>query len=626
MALDDRIAAGSPEGESAPAQRGGGVDTGALVTGVNGPVVEVSPARALAMLELVQVGPLRLPGEVISLEGERAVVQVYEYTGGLRPGDTVLGTGGPLAVELGPGLLGGVFDGVLRPLHGAGSWIEPGARIATLSAGRTWDFTPTARAGERLAGGAVLGSVQESVAITHRVLVPPGAGGLLEWIAPADAYRIADRVARVQGREIGLSQRWPVRRPRPAQVRLPGAEPLLTGQRVLDLLFPLARGSAAAIPGGFGTGKTVALQQIAKWCDADVIVYVGCGERGNELADVLAEFEALEDPRTGQPLLDRTVLIANTSNMPVMAREASVYTGVTVAELYRDMGHDAVVIADSTSRWAEALRELGSRTGELPAEEGYPAGLASALADFYERAGRVRTLAGDVASVSILGAVSPPGGDLTEPVTSHTRRFVRSVWSLDRDLAYARHYPAVSWRDSSSRDADQLAEWHEANGDPGWGERRGRALALLSDADRIDQVAQLGGAESLPDAERLTLRTARLLREAVLQQSALLANDQYSTPGKQRALLALLLDVHERMRALLEGGVGIAALDAFDLGGVLAARYDTSPDGEAEVESIRVGLLKRLSGLATPAGKGPAPSAPGAAARYAPEPAPEATS
>jgi V/A-type H+-transporting ATPase subunit A len=569
----------------------------AVVTRVNGPVVEVSGGEHLAMLDLVEVGPLRLPGEVIALEGAAATVQVYEYTGGLKPGDDVLATGGPLTVELGPGLLGGVFDGVLRPLHTAGPRIEAGGATRTLASERNWRFAPSATAGEQLTAGARLGSVRETAAIDHRVLVPPGVGGAVEWIAAEGEYKLGDVVARVGGAELGLSHRWPVRRARPAHARLPAGEPLVTGQRVLDLLFPVARGSTAAIPGGFGTGKTVALQQIAKWCDAAVIVYVGCGERGNELADVLAEFEALEDPRTGQTLLDRTVLIANTSNMPVMAREASVYTGVAVAELYRDMGYDAVVIADSTSRWAEALRELASRTDELPAEEGYPAGLSSALADFYERAGRFQTLGGEIASVSILGAVSPPGGDLTEPVTSHTRRFVRSVWSLDRDLAYARHYPAVSWRDSSSRDAEQLGMWQAEHGDPGWGERRARALRLLTDSDRIESIAQLVGAGSLPAQERLTLRAARLLREAVLQQSAVQANDQYSSPAKQRALLALVLDVHDRLAALLERGVGVAEIDSFDLLPALRARYDTAPDGADQVQRIRGELIGAIEAL-----------------------------
>jgi V/A-type H+-transporting ATPase subunit A len=566
----------------------------AVVTRVNGPVVQVSGSERLAMLDLVHVGPHRLPGEVIALDGEIATVQVYEYTGGLRPGDEVQGTGAPLSIELGPGLLGGVFDGVLRPLTGAGARIEPGSAAGTIAGDRAWGFTALAAPGDRVSAGQILGTVSETVAIKHRVLVTPGGGGVLEWVAPDGEYRAGETIARIGEAEVGLLQRWPVRRARPVRARLPSAEPLITGQRVLDLLFPVARGSTAAIPGGFGTGKTVALQQIAKWCDAAVIVYVGCGERGNELADVLEEFEALEDPSTRQLLLDRTVLIANTSNMPVMAREASIYTGVTVAEYYRDMGFDAVVIADSTSRWAEALRELASRTDELPAEEGYPAGLSSALADFYERAGRVQTLGGEIASVSILGAVSPPGGDLTEPVTSHTRRFVRSVWSLDRDLAYARHYPAVSWRDSSSRDAEHLASWQAEHGDPGWGERRGRALRLLTNADRIESIAQLVGAESLPAQERLTLRIARLLREGVLQQSAVLDNDQYTSPGKQRALLALVLDLHDRLTGLLEGGVSIDEVDAVDLSAVVRARYDTPPDGGDEVQRIGHDLLASL--------------------------------
>jgi V/A-type H+/Na+-transporting ATPase subunit A len=571
--------------------------SGAVVTRVSGPVVEVSTGDGLAMLDLVHVGPHRLPGEVIALGSASATVQVYEYTGGLKPGDEVVATGGPLTVELGPGLLGGVFDGVLRRLDSADARIEPGATVRTLADGLAWHFEPAVQTGEEVSAGAVLGTVAESAAIDHRVLVPPDGGGEVQWIAERGEYLLGGVVARVGGAELGLSQRWPVRRPRPVSARLPAAEPLVTGQRVLDMLFPVARGSTAAIPGGFGTGKTIALQQIAKWCDAAVIVYVGCGERGNELADVLEEFEALEDPRTGRSLLDRTVLIANTSNMPVMAREASIYTGVAVAEYYRDMGHDAVVIADSTSRWAEALRELASRTDELPAEEGYPAGLSSALAAFYERAGRVQTLGGPVASVTVLGAVSPAGGDLTEPVTAHTRRFVRSVWSLDRDLAYARHYPAVSWRDSSSRDAEQLAGWQAEHGDPEWGERRRWALRLLTDSDRIESIAQLVGADSLPAQERLALRIARLLREAVLQQSALLPNDQYTSPAKQRALLELVREIHSRLGARLLAGAGIGDVDAFDLGAVLHARYDSPPDGAAEVQEIGRPLLEELERL-----------------------------
>jgi len=571
--------------------------TDSVVTRVNGPVVEVSAPSGLAMLDLVLVGPLRLLGEVIALAGTTATVQVYEYTGGLRPGDEVLSTGGPLSVALGPGLLGGVFDGVLRPLEEATVRLLPGSVATSAAEARAWNFTPRAREGDELGSGALLGTVAATPGVEHRVLVPPDAGGRLEWIAPAGDYQSSERIACVGGRDVALAQRWPVRTPRPVRARMPAGGALVTGQRVLDQLFPIARGSTAAIPGAFGTGKTVLLQQIAKWCDAAVIVYVGCGERGNELAEVLEQFEELEDPRTGRPLLDRTALIANTSNMPVMAREASIYTGVTVAEFYRDMGHDVVVIADSTSRWAEALRELASRTGELPAEEGYPAGLSSALAAFYERSGRVETLGGAVASVTVLGAVSPPGGDLTEPVTAHTRRFVRSVWSLDRDLAYARHYPAVSWRDSSSRDAGALAVWHAEQGDADWGERRGRALRLLTDADRIESIAQLVGVDSLPSEERLALRLARLLREGVLQQSALSENDQYSSLPKQGALLGLVLGVHEHLARLLADGVTIERLEQVDLTPILRARHDTAPDDAAAVERIGNALASELDAI-----------------------------
>jgi V/A-type H+-transporting ATPase subunit A len=448
-------------------------------------------------------------------------------------------------------------------------------------------------AGDAVSAGAVLGRVPETAGIEFRLVAPVGVSGVVDWIVPASDVTVGEPVARIAGSDVTLAQTWPVRRPRPVAARLRASGPLVTGQRVLDLFFPIARGSTAAIPGGFGTGKTVLLQQIAKWCDADVIVYVGCGERGNEMADVLEEFSALTDPRTGQSLLDRTVLIANTSNMPVLAREASIYTGATVAEFYRDMGYDVVLVADSTSRWAEALREVSSRTGELPAEEGYPAGLASALAAFYERAGRARTLAGDEGSITILGAVSPPGGDMTEPVSAHTRRFVRCAWSLDPDLAYARHYPAVSWRDSSSRDVEAVAGWHADHGARDWPQRRDQALRLLAEAGRLESMAELVGAASLPDRERLALRTARLLQEAVLQQSSLSENDTYCATPKQEALLDLVLGIHERCVALLDRGVAYSSLEGVDLSPVTRARDDTPPAGAGEVRAVgeRIGLL-----------------------------------
>jgi V/A-type H+-transporting ATPase subunit A len=565
------------------------------VTRVNGPVVEVLGIEA-AMLDFVEVGPLRLPGEVIALESDGATVQVYEYTGGLKPGDPVWATGLQLAAQLGPGLLGGVFDGMLRRLAGAPEMLPAGARPEALRVDERWSFSPTACEGAAVDGGALLGVLPER-ALEHRVLVPPTVAGVLEWLAPAGSYSVSEPIAVVAGNELTLAHHWPVRRPRPHRRRLATDRPLVTGQRAFDLFYPVGCGSTAGIPGGFGTGKTVLLQQIAKWCDADVIVYVGCGERGNEMADVLHDLGELTDPRTGGLLLDRTVLIANTSNMPVMAREASVHTGVTVAEYFRDMGYDAVLVADSTSRWAEALREVASRTGELPAEEGYPAGLASALASFYERAGKVETAAGAEGSVTILAAVSPPGGDMAEPVSAHTRRFTRCTWSLDRELAYARHYPAVSWYDSSSRDVEAVATWQSLRGDWDWGERRASALRLLNECDRLESIAQLVGAASLPDAERVVLLTGRLLREAVLQQSSLSTHDAYCSPAKQTALLELVLALHERFVQLVAKGVPADRIEHVDLTDAIRARDSVPPDDAQTVDDIRTALLERLGGL-----------------------------
>jgi V/A-type H+-transporting ATPase subunit A len=563
---------------------------------VNGPVLEVEGLEA-GMLDLVQVGDGLLPGEVIALDGNVATVQVYAYTGGVGPGAAVVSTGHPLQAQLGPGLLGGVYDGMLRPLAGGDDFLRTDVRTSTLDPDRRWPFRPRCATGDEVGEGSVLGETPEAGGIAVRALVPHGLAGTIEWIAAAGDYTVAEPIARIAGVAVTLAHEWPVRQPRPARERLRADVPLVTGQRALDLFFPIARGSSAAVPGGFGTGKTVLLQQIAKWCDADVIVYVGCGERGNEMADVLQELAELQDPRTGHLLRDRCVLIANTSNMPVLAREASIYTAATVAEFYRDMGYDTVLIADSTSRWAGALREVASRTGELPAEEGYPAGLASALAAFYERAGRFRTHAGAEASITILGAVSPPGGDMTEPVSAHTRRFVRCIWSLDPDLAYARHYPAVSWHDSTSRDAEPIGEWHVARGAPAWAERRTQALRLLADADHLESVAQLVGASSLPDRERIVLLTGRLLREAVLQQSSLSANDAYCSPRKQAALLELVLALHERSIELIGAGVPAARIEETDLSPAVRARDTTAPDAADDVARTMATLLDRLAAL-----------------------------
>jgi V/A-type H+/Na+-transporting ATPase subunit A len=566
------------------------------VVRVNGPVVEAEGLDHVSMLDLVAVGERGLPGEVIELDGPRATIQVYEYSGGLRPGERVDGTGGPLRATLGPWLLGGVFDGMLRRLDDAGDLLSAvDGRNAPAQRGE-WSFAPAVAAGTVVGAGDRVGSI-DGGAVGQHVLVPSGCEGELEWVADPGRYGADTPVARVAGASLTLGERWPVRVPRPVQARLDTAEPLITGQRVIDLLYPVGRGGTVAIPGGFGTGKTVLLQQIGKWCDGDVIVYVGCGERGNELADVLGELRELVDPRSGGRLLERTVLIANTSNMPVMAREASIHTAATVAEYFRDMGHDVVLIADSTSRWAEALREVASRTGQLPAEEGYPASLASELAAFYERSGRVATLGGGEGSVTIMGAVSPPGGDVTEPVSAHTRRFVRTVWSLDRDLAYARRYPAVSWRDSFSRDAEGLEAWFRGQGADGWVDQRTRALALLSEADRYESVAELVGAESLPDRERAELLSARLLREIVLQQNALSVNDGRCEPRKQTALLAAALRLHDALIDAAERGVPAATLERMDFSEAIALRDATPPGELAEVRRVADALVARVEAL-----------------------------
>jgi V/A-type H+-transporting ATPase subunit A len=572
--------------------------TAGVVRRVNGPLVEIAGSAGLAMADLVELGPDRLPAEVVGLGGEHATTQAYEYTGGLAPGDPARPLGRPLSARLGPGLAGGVFDGLLRPLTGAGIWLTPDHRPDPRRT-RRWSFTPRARAGGTVGPGDLIGTVDDAGPVAHRVLVPPGVpAGTLERLSPAGRYPDDEPVASVGGTPVALTGWWPVRRPRPSRARLPGGAPLLTGQRVLDAVFPVLKGGTAAVPGGFGTGKTVLLQQIAKWCDADVIVYVGCGERGNELAEVLTDLGELADPRTGGKLAERTVLIANTSHMPIMAREASIHTGVTVAEYYRDMGHDAVVIADSTSRWAEALREFASRTGDLPAEEGYPAGLASALAAFYERAGRVETLAGGEGSVTVIGAVSPPGGDLTEPVTAHTQRFVRSLWTLDRELAYARHYPAVAWAGSYSRDAGAAGTWYAAEGgQAAWAARRGRVVSLLAEADRLAALAELVGVGSLPGHERVVVLTGRLLREAVLQQSALSATDAYCTPAKSAALVDLVLEVSDRCQDLVAAGVPAGTLEQADFSPVVRAREETGPDDAAGVRGHRKAILATLEAL-----------------------------
>jgi V/A-type H+-transporting ATPase subunit A len=544
------------------------VDQVGKITWVAGPVVRARGSRHVNMLDLVEVGEEHLVGEVIGLEGDIITMQVYEETSGLHPGEPVYTTGLPLSVELGPGLLRSIFDGIQRPLtvieSQSGVFIEKGLHLSPLSREDRWSFTPMLDVGMPVSGGEVLGTVQETQALEHRIMIPPHLEGTLTWVAPAKKYTIEEPVARVRvngdEQELTLMQRWPVRRARPVKTRREKGEPLITGQRVLDTFFPLAKGGAAAIPGAFGSGKTVTQQSIAKWADAKVIVYIGCGERGNEMAEVLQDFPQLVDPRSNRPLMERTVLIANTSNMPVAAREASIYTGITIAEYYRDMGYHVALMADSTSRWAEALREISGRLEELPAEEGYPAYLADRLAEFYERAGYVETLNGHFGSVSVVGAVSPPGGDFSEPVTQHTKRFIRCFWALDKSLASARHYPSVNWLDSYSEYMEGVAGWWYEQVEQDWYGLRTQAMEILSEEDRLSQIVKLVGPDSLPDEQRLILETARLLREGFLQQNSYDDIDAYSNVRKQIRMLELILHFHEWGRRIVRLGAPIAVI------------------------------------------------------------------
>ncbi len=564
------------------------------VTWISGPVVKARLTAPVGLMEQVWVGTLGLAGEVIAREHDLATVQVYEETDGVRPGEPVRSDGHPLEVALGPGLLGQVYDGLQRPLERlleSGPGIERGAHAEPLP-DRTWPFVARAVEGADLHPGSVLGVVQETPLIEHRVLVPPGLEGRLEWIAD-DGQVARDQVmARLRSdadgevHELTLVQRWPVRVARPARRRLESHRPLVTGQRVLDTFYPVARGGAVALPGPFGAGKTILQHSLAKWCDAQVIVYVGCGERGNEIAQVLTEFPSLLDPASGRPLLERTILIANTSNMPVAAREASIYTGLAMAEYYRDMGYSVALMADSTSRWAEALREIAGRLEEMPAEEGYPAYLPSRLAAFYERAGVVETLSGESGSVTIIGAVSPPGGDFTEPVTQHTQRFTRALWALSRDLAGARHYPAISWENSYSFYVDEVATWWDAEGSEGWTDLRRRAVSILEQDARLEQIVRLVGSEALPDRQRWVLEAARLLKEGFLRQNALHPIDATCTPKKQAMLLALFVRLYERGRDLIDAGVPLVRVrSAIDAGRLLRLKETVPGDDLSLIEA-----------------------------------------
>ncbi len=537
---------------------------------IAGPVITANGMKGTQMYEMVRVGADKLIGEIIELEGDTATIQVYEETAGMKPGEIVESTGGPLSVELGPGIIGSIFDGIQRPLENiklqSGDYIERGVAVPALSKDKKWKFKPITKAGADVQGGDILGEVQETSSVLQKIMVPPNVSGTLKTIVGEGEYTVEEDIAEVETpkgiEKVQLMQKWPVRVGRPYKNKLDPDIPLVTGQRAQDTFFPVAKGGTAAIPGPFGSGKTVTQQQLAKWADADIIVYVGCGERGNEMTEVLTEFPELEDPKTGKPLMDRTVLIANTSNMPVAAREACVYTGITIAEYFRDQGYDVALMADSTSRWAEAMREISGRLEEMPGEEGYPAYLASRLAQFYERAGRVTTVGTEdkISSVSVVGAVSPPGGDLSEPVTQNTLRICKVFWALDASLADKRHFPSIDWLQSYSLYVDSVQDWWDKTVGEDWRKTRDEAMILLQKEAELQEIVQLVGPDALPDRERITLESTRMIREDFLQQNAYHEVDTYCSSTKQYQMLRTIILFQEKATEALERGAPSDAL------------------------------------------------------------------
>ena len=535
---------------------------------VAGPVVVASGMLGARMYELVKVGNSGLIGEVIRVEADRATIQVYEETTGIKPGETVLRTGHPLSVELGPGLINQFFDGTQRPLpvllNQAGAFIRRGVSAPALDRTKKWEFTPSLKKDEKVTGGDILGEVPETVLVKHRILVPPDVSGTLKSIVPRGEYTLEDPIAELESggesKKLFLMHSWPVRIPRPIREKVPSDNPLITGQRIIDFFFPIAKGGTAAIPGDFGTGKTITQHQLAKWADADVIVYVGCGERGNEMTEVLETFPELKDPRSGHPLMERTLLVANTSNMPIAAREASMYTGVTLAEYFRDMGYDVALMADSTSRWAEALREVSGRLEEMPGEEGYPAYLASRLAEIYERSGRVKVVGREenkLGSVSVVGAVSPSGGDFSEPVTQNTLRIVKVFWALSKPLAERRHFPAIDWLTSYSLYLDSLENWYQSKIGLQWSNLRREGMALLQRDEELREIVMLVGPDALSESQRVVLEAARMIKEDFLIQSALHPIDSYCSPEKTALLMSLIMQFYERMKQSTEKGISL---------------------------------------------------------------------
>jgi len=541
------------------------------VVKVSGPLVVATGLADANMADVVRVGPQRLIGEILTMNGDSASIQVYEETSGLGPGAEVATTGAPLSVELGPGMIENIYDGIQRPLEeivqAVGANITRGIELPGLSRVKTWEFTPTVQAGDKVQGGDIIGTVPETVSVLHKIMIPPRMSGTISSIQ-AGTYTVTDPIGvlvddKGEKHELTLMQKWPVRVGRPYKHKYPPKTPLLSGQRIVDTFFPVAKGGTAAIPGPFGSGKTVMQHQMAKWSDVDIVIYIGCGERGNEMTDVLREFPELVDPRNGEPLMKRTVLIANTSDMPVAAREASIYTGITIAEYFRDMGYDVAVIADSTSRWAEALREMSGRLEEMPGEEGYPAYLSSRLSQFYERAGVVECLGSDAerkGSLTAIGAVSPPGGDLSEPVSQATMRIVKVFWALDASLAYRRHFPAINWLTSHSLYLDSLKPWYDDNLGEQFMVNRGKAMAILQEEASLNEIVQLVGKDSLSPADQLTLETAKMVREDFLQQNGFMEVDWYSSYERQDKMLAMILDYDQLCREAIAKGAKTAEL------------------------------------------------------------------
>lgn len=567
------------------------------IYGVNGPVIKVRGGRSLPMMSLVYVGEDRLPGEVVSAKGNETIVQVYEDSTGLKKGQPVYPTGKPMSVLLGPGMVTTTYDGIARPLRKiadmAGSFITKGINLPALDMEKLWDVTVSVKDGDKTLPGMIFARCRESETVEHRSMVPPQLKGVFTDVVPSGKYKVTDVIANIvdeRGKKtpVMLSQVWPIRRARPTAKRLPITRPLVTGQRVIDTLFPVGKGGCAAIPGPFGAGKTVVQHQLAKWSDADIIVYLGCGERGNEMTQVLDEFAELKDPRTGRPLMERTILIANTSNMPVAAREASIYTGMTIAEYYRDMGYHVALMADSTSRWAEALREISGRLEEMPAEESFPAYLPSRLAGFYERAGYMQTLAGDEGSVTVIGAVSPQGGDFSEPVTQNTKRFIRTFWALDRSLAYARHFPSLNWNTSYSEYFNDLKPWYEENFGRGFTKMRQQMVDILGSESSLMEIVKLIGSDVLPDDQKLIIETAKVFRQGYLQQNAFHKTDTYMPPEQQMDMLEAILYLYTEAQKLTAKSIPLSQLLATGIFSALCRMKFEMGEGKTGAEFIKM--------------------------------------